>query len=114
MLTYDYTACTSKIGNISRSLSGLIRRIPSSTSTHPTLAARIFTARGCFSKQDFTTLRDQLAGVKGKFIMSINNAQEIRDLFKDFHIMEVGTKYTLSSKGTKSVTELLISNFKLR
>lgn len=69
--------------------------------------------KGLFGKQDFTTLRDQLAGVKGKFIMSINNAPEIRELFKDFHIREVGTKYTLSSKGTKSVTELLISNFDL-
>lgn len=69
--------------------------------------------KGLFSKDDFTKLRDQLASVKGKFIMSINNAPEIRELFKDFNLREVGTKYTISAAGSKDVVELLISNFEM-
>jgi DNA adenine methylase len=66
---------------------------------------------GLFSRDDFTVLRDRLAQLKGKFIMSINDVPEIRELFKDFTILEVPTKYSLSQNGIKSVTELLILNY---
>lgn len=43
--------------------------------------------------------------------MSINDVPEIRELFKDFIIREVPTKYSLDKNKTKSVTELLIFNY---
>lgn len=66
---------------------------------------------GLFSRDDFKVLRDRLVQLKGKFIMSINDVPEIRELFKDFTIIEVPTKYSLSQNGVKSVTELLILNY---
>lgn len=67
--------------------------------------------KGIFSKADFTALRDQLAGVKGKWLVSINDVPEIRALFKDFHIKRVPTKYSLCAGQNKSVSELLIANY---
>lgn len=67
---------------------------------------------GIFSREDFKKLRDLLQGVKGKFIMSINDAPEIRELYKGFRIEKVSTVYSAGKDGKKLVTELLIMNFK--
>ncbi len=69
--------------------------------------------KGIFSKADFDELAKLLKGIKGKFVMSINDVPEIRAIFKDFYIKEVQTRYTISIKETgqsKKVKELLISN----
>lgn len=51
-------------------------------------------------------------GIKGKFLLSINDTQAIRSLFKDFYIDSVSTNY-MAAGGSKQkkVRELLISNF---
>ncbi len=64
-----------------------------------------------FSKDDFVTLRDLLANLKGKFIMSINDVPQIRELFAQFHIKEVATEYSIHSGPSQKVTELLIANY---
>jgi len=66
---------------------------------------------GVFSRDDFTVLRDLLAGIKGKFIMSINDVPEIREMFADFTIQAVPTKYSLGSSAVRRVTELLVMNY---
>ena len=64
-----------------------------------------------FSRDDFTRLRDLLSGISGKFIMSINDVPEIRDLFSSFRIEEVTTSYSVPGANKKKVvTELLIMN----
>lgn len=67
--------------------------------------------KGIFSKDDFTRLRDLLVGIKGKFILSINNVPQIRDLFAQFHIQEVNTRYSINKYANTKITELLIMNF---
>lgn len=62
-----------------------------------------------FSRADFEHIRDLLRAVKGKFIMSINDVSEIRELFADFNIKTVDTKYQIGN--TKVVKELLITNY---
>jgi DNA adenine methylase len=65
-----------------------------------------------FSQEDFLKLRDILAGIKGKFIMSINDVDYIRSLFVGFHIEVVKTSYSAGgAHRKKSVNELLIRNF---
>lgn len=67
---------------------------------------------GIFSREDFETLSAQLAGIKGKFIMSINDVSEIRQLFKAFRIETVQTSYTAAGGDKrKKVSELLIRNY---
>lgn len=68
--------------------------------------------KGIFSREDFGRLKDLLAGLKGKFIMSINNAEYIRKLFNGFHIETVQTSYSAGGADKKKkVSELLIMNF---
>ncbi len=66
---------------------------------------------GIFCRDDFKRLRDLLAAIVGKFILSINDVPEIRKLFKDFAIEEVKTSYSAGgAHRKKQVRELLISN----
>ncbi len=67
--------------------------------------------KGIFSKADFTALRDQLATLKGKWLVSINDVPEIRALFKGYNIKRVATKYSISSGKSQQVSELLIANY---
>ncbi|MEW6670239.1 MAG: DNA adenine methylase [Thermodesulfobacteriota bacterium] len=67
---------------------------------------------GIFNRQDFVKLRDILTGLKGKFILSINDVGYIRDLFKAFPIETVKTSYSAGGGNKKKqVNELLIKNF---
>jgi DNA adenine methylase len=67
-----------------------------------------------FCRDDFKKLRDLLEGIKGKFIMSINDTSQIRVLFKGFYVERVKTIYSSPKDIKKRVTELLIMNFKPR
>ena len=65
-----------------------------------------------FSREDFLKLRDILAELQGKFVMSINDVGHIRELFTGFHIEEVSTTYSAGGAHRKKrVSELLIRNF---
>lgn len=67
--------------------------------------------RHVFSKDDFLRLADILSAIKGNFILSINNAPEIRDIFSAFHQSEVETRYsTAGGEHGRKVSELVISN----
>lgn len=69
--------------------------------------------KGLFAKADFERLAALLGKVQGKWLMSINDVPQIRELFKGFQIRAVPTKYSIGATGSKAVQELLISNYKL-
>ena len=57
-------------------------------------------------------LADLLKNIKGKFMLSYNNCELVRKLYKDFHIKEFKAKYSLNNAvKRKESTELLIMNF---
>ncbi len=67
-----------------------------------------------FEPADFEALAAALAGIKGKFLMSLNDHPAVRRIFASFRIEEVKLKYscTSPSKGRdKARTELLIRNY---
>lgn len=67
---------------------------------------------GIFARDDFMKLRDILASISGKFILSINDVGHIRDLFKGFRIETVATSYSAAGADKKKyVNELLIMNY---
>ena len=66
--------------------------------------------KGLFNKKDFELLRDQLRAVKGKFILSLNNVPEIREIFKEFHIIETSVRWSLG-KEYNEANEVIILNF---
>ncbi len=61
-----------------------------------------------FVRADFMRLGDQLAGIKGHFSLSINDAPSVRELFGGFHVVEVATTYMIGA-GAHAI-ELSISN----
>lgn len=62
-----------------------------------------------FAPSDFEALRNCLATLKGRFVMSINDVPEIRQLFADFEIEPVELNYSVSGRPTPA-RELIISN----
>lgn len=65
--------------------------------------------KNIFSRSDFEVLRNLLEGIQGRFIMSINDVPEIRELFAAFTIQPVQLNYQVSGKSTPA-KELIISN----
>ncbi len=69
--------------------------------------------KAMFARADFDRMAAVLTGLKGRFVMSINDVPEIRASFAGFSITEVTTSYTIGSSADRYPTraELLISNF---
>lgn len=70
---------------------------------------------GLFARGDFELLAAQLGRGRAKFILSINDTPEVREIFAAFRIRDVETSWsigTLASADTRR-NELIISNFDL-
>ncbi len=61
-----------------------------------------------FSEADFGVLRGLLDAIQGRFILSINDTPEVRQIFAGFEIEEVSLNYRASGKVTPA-RELIIS-----
>lgn len=66
-----------------------------------------------FNEGNHIKLRDALSNIKGKFLLSINDHQTIRELYKEFKIIEMSVPYSVSRerKARKGYAELLITNY---
>lgn len=66
-----------------------------------------------FTSEDHIRLKNALSMVKGKFLLSYNDCEVIRDLYSEYDIIEVKRKETLSTTGNnkKDYGELLIKNY---
>ena len=71
--------------------------------------------RALFTRDRFEDLAGQLGGLKGRFILSLNDVPEVREIFAAFRLAEVKTSYSIAAKGALPERgELLISNFLLQ
>lgn len=69
---------------------------------------------GLFSRDRFEAMADQLARLKGRFLLSLNDRPEVRKTFARFHQTEVRTTYSVGSKKTADEAgrgELVIANW---
>ncbi|MDR0769933.1 MAG: DNA adenine methylase [Burkholderiales bacterium] len=66
--------------------------------------------KGLFERADFERLAELLAGISGKFILSLNDHAEVRRIFAAFKITPVKLRYSVGSGNDKTFGELLISN----
>ncbi|RCX20860.1 DNA adenine methylase [Anaerobacterium chartisolvens] len=66
-----------------------------------------------FAKEDHMRLNAVLKNVKGKFLLSYNDCEYIRELYRDFGIEEIQRSNNLVSRyeSNKVYKELLISNY---
>jgi DNA adenine methylase len=67
-----------------------------------------------FSESDFRGLEQRLRAIQGKFLLSLDDRPEVRELFKKFRFDQVELAYTAKRnvKGNRT-KELLIRNFDL-
>lgn len=65
--------------------------------------------------EEFQEMGRILKGLKGRFILSINDHPDIWEVFRphDFYIKQVSLDYTVSSKNHTRAKELLISNVQI-
>ena len=66
---------------------------------------------GVFDRDDFTHLAAQLAAIKGRFLLSLNDTPGVRETFQAFILEPLTTKYTCSKGKNKPAGEVLISNY---
>lgn len=64
-----------------------------------------------FSVEDHEKLRDIIKNLKGKFILSYNNCDYIKELYNEFYIEEVTRNHNLKSNNER-YKEVIIRNFK--
>ncbi len=65
---------------------------------------------GVFARADFERLADQLSGIDGQFVLSINGTPGAREVFGRFQVDDVETTYTIGTAGGggKRVGELIV------
>lgn len=68
--------------------------------------------RQMFARDDFARLAGMLAGLRGRFVLSLNDRPEVRAIFAGFRQDEVTTTYSVANRLSTGMTraELLISN----
>ena len=66
--------------------------------------------KGIFSRGDFARMAEILRDIEGRFILSLNDRPEVRELFGEFKIETVSTRYSANARATRRVDELLIGN----
>ncbi|MEL6486255.1 MAG: DNA adenine methylase [Pseudomonadota bacterium] len=64
--------------------------------------------KNVFSEADFERLRSLLEAIQGRFILSLNDTPEVRDLFSQFNFEEVTLNYQVGGKASPA-KELIIS-----
>ena len=63
------------------------------------------------SAQDFEEMAKRLAGLKAKFVLSLNDVTEVRRLFKQFKVREIDLFYTAQKIAGRRYKEVIITNF---
>ncbi len=67
--------------------------------------------QGVFGRDDFEQIATQLAAIRGRFMLSINDTPGVRATFDAFTMRGFETTYTVGAGAASKAAELLISNF---
>lgn len=97
------------------SFSGLIRRYDSEQTVFFCDPPYFETARypHYFTPDDYIELESVLSGIRGKFLLTINDHKVMRERFRNYSIEEVEVPYSINNKvsARKKFGELIITNF---
>ncbi|HEY7238671.1 MAG TPA: DNA adenine methylase [Burkholderiales bacterium] len=64
---------------------------------------------GKFARRDYAALAAALAGIGGRFILSLNDVLETRELFSRFAIEPVSTRYTVAGGQWAEAKEIIVT-----
>jgi len=62
-------------------------------------------------RSDFEQMAELLARIEGKFLLSLNDHPDVREIFKAFQIRPITLAYSAQPKAGKRFNEVLISNY---
>ncbi|MCP4935218.1 MAG: DNA adenine methylase, partial [bacterium] len=65
--------------------------------------------KGMFSRDQFELMATRLARIKGRFLLSLNDRPEVREVFKGFQFEEVKLTYSVAGGKGKAAREVIIS-----
>lgn len=66
---------------------------------------------GMFERSDFDRMAEQLAGISGRFVLSLNAHPRVKEIFAAFAMVELPVTYTVGGgDAAQQVTEVVISN----
>nr|WP_313372494.1 DNA adenine methylase [Brucella intermedia] len=65
-----------------------------------------------FSRADFVRIAARLESIKGRFVLSLNDRPEVREIFRAFHICAVPLTYTIAGGEGKPVSEVIVMDRK--
>jgi DNA adenine methylase len=65
---------------------------------------------GVFGRDDFSALATQLAGIAGRFILSVNDVPDTRQIFAGFEIEGVEVTYTIHPGKKLPAKEIIVSS----
>ena len=70
-------------------------------------------ATGKFTDEQYKLMRDKLVECKGKWLITINNDEYIRELFQDFNLIDNEVWYSVckTDNGRANFKELIITNY---
>lgn len=76
----------------------------------PYFGGENFYGAGVFARADYARMAEVLSGIKGRFILSINDVPEIRKTFASFRLRPVSLSYTVAgSDNARPARELIIT-----
>jgi len=61
-----------------------------------------------FSRDQFAAMAGQLASIKGRFVLSLNDRPEVREVFAGFDIAAAATTYSIQGGG-QTAGEVIIT-----
>jgi DNA adenine methylase len=64
-----------------------------------------------FRDEDFKKLAERLDRIRGRFVLSLNDCPEVRQIFQSFKIHRIETSYSAQQRAGKRYRELLITNY---
>lgn len=64
--------------------------------------------RGLFEREEFEALSGALKGLRGRFVLTLNDVPEVRQLFRWAKVKAVPVTYTLQGKGGRQAAKELI------
>ena len=67
--------------------------------------------KALFGRNDFARLAGVLAGIRGRFLLSLNDVPAVRETFAAFSIEAIETRYSLATDGMTQAGEVIIRNF---
>jgi DNA adenine methylase len=64
---------------------------------------------GVFARTDFSRLALRLSRISGRFMLSVNDVPQTRDIFGRFAIEQVVTQYTVAVGKPNDVPEIVVT-----